>query len=132
MRRELMNERHVTGITTAEDFWRGRCLDCAHPEHEMTCHEMLSNGDPSNGPAYCPCAKNIELMEQEIVRLRGEVASRRYCRDTTVIRAAQRIGEERPVERIYICDRNEGHTGQHVGGLPYDDSVAMWSDVVRA
>ena len=54
-------------------FWDGKCLDCAHPEHEMTCHEYVPNGDPSNGPAYCPCASQIENMEQEIVRLRAAI-----------------------------------------------------------
>lgn len=60
---------------TAEEFWRGRCEACAHPEHEMTCREMVPNGDPSNGPAYCPCAIQIENMEREIVRLRALAAS---------------------------------------------------------
>lgn len=60
----------------AAEFWQGRCLDCAHPEHEMTCHEIVPNGDPSNGPAYCSCAVHIELMEQEIVRLRAAIAER--------------------------------------------------------
>ena len=61
---------------TAEAFWQGRCTDCAHPEHEMTCHELVPNGDPSNGPAYCPCTVQIEWMEQEIVRLRSEREAR--------------------------------------------------------
>lgn len=58
----------------AEAFWKGRCLGCTHPLHEMTCHEM-ANGDPSNGPTYCPCSVNMEWMEQEIVRLRAALAA---------------------------------------------------------
>lgn len=53
------------------------CDACGHPGHEMTCHEMVPNGDPSNGPAYCPCAINLEGMEQEIVRLRATLATAR-------------------------------------------------------
>ena len=69
-------------------FWDGKCLDCAHPEHEMTCHEYVPNGDPSNGPAYCPCADSIESMEQEIVRLRAERAAlAAEAADTSGLRA---------------------------------------------
>lgn len=62
---------------SAEEFWRGKCPDCAHPDHEMTCHEPVYNGDPSNGPAYCPCAVQIENMELEIIRLRDRRTPRR-------------------------------------------------------
>lgn len=49
------------------------------------------------------------------------------CRETSVLRAAQRVGDEKPVERIYICDRAEGHTGQHVADHYYDGSQLIWS-----
>jgi len=71
---------------TAEKFWAHRCLGCGHPDHEMTCHELILNGDPSNGPAYCPCAVNIELMEMEIVRLRARAVS--ASSDAAGLRAA--------------------------------------------
>lgn len=68
---EVMSE--VKLREDAADFWAGKCRDCGHPEHEMTCHEPVYNGDPSNGPAYCPCAVQIENMEMEVVRLRDLV-----------------------------------------------------------
>ena len=65
----------------------GNCFGCGHPEHEMTCHEYVHNGDPSNGPAYCPCADQIESMEMEIVRLRA-CHARQAPADTSGLREA--------------------------------------------
>lgn len=57
--------------------WDSMCVDCTHAKHPLnTCPEPVSNGDPSNGPQYCPCAAEIEAMAQELARLdRSAVAS---------------------------------------------------------
>jgi molybdopterin synthase catalytic subunit len=53
------------------------------------------------------------------------------CRETVVLRSAHRIGEERPTERIYICDRVADHRGQHIADHPYDGTQLIWSDVAK-
>lgn len=55
---------------TAEEFWKGRCIDCAHPLHPLkSCHEIVGGSMPGDGPEYCPCAVEMVHMEMALDRL---------------------------------------------------------------
>jgi hypothetical protein len=75
------------------------CNGCYHPAHPVAaCHEYVPNGDPGNGPAYCPCAWELEAMDEELMRLRAA----RSVPDNAALREAARelvdaLDEGRPV-----------------------------------
>lgn len=57
---------------TAEEFWAGKCRDCAHPEHRLgACGEIVGG---YTEPEYCPCATELQAMDSHITALESSLA----------------------------------------------------------